>query len=38
MAEIVTGKGPKPSDNVRAFDAHEVLSRLGPSIQMPTSK
>lgn len=34
-AEIVVGHGPKPATNVRAFDAHEVLSRLGPSIQMP---
>lgn len=38
MAEVVMGKGPKPMDNVRAFDAHEVVARLGPSIQMPTSK
>ena len=29
------GKGPKPADNLRAFDAHEVVARLGPSIQMP---
>lgn len=35
VAEIVTGRGPKPADNVRAFDAREVLNRLGPSIQMP---
>ncbi|MCW3837861.1 hypothetical protein ACFQ1E_17595 [Sphingomonas canadensis] len=34
-AEIVTGNGPKPTDNVRAFDAREVTSRLGPSIQLP---
>lgn len=33
-AEVVMKKGPKP-DNIRAFDAHEVLSRLGPSIEMP---
>lgn len=38
MAEVVMDKGPKPSDNLRAFDAHEVVSRLGPSIQMPTTK
>ncbi|WP_213980986.1 hypothetical protein [Sphingomonas sp. dw_22] len=37
-AEIVTGKGPKPTDNLRAFDAHEVLSRLGPKIEMPKTK
>ncbi len=35
MAEIVIGRGPKPTGNVRAFDAHEVVNRLGPSIQMP---
>jgi hypothetical protein len=35
MAEIVTGRGPKPRDNVRAFDAREVLDRLGPQIRMP---
>jgi hypothetical protein len=35
IAEIVTGRGPKPADNVRAFDAREVMSRLGPSIQTP---
>jgi len=34
-AEIVIGRGPKPGDNVRAFDAREVLDRLGPSIRMP---
>jgi len=37
-AEIVTGKGPKPGDNLRAFDAHEVLNRLGPKIEMPKTK
>jgi hypothetical protein len=35
IAEIVTGRGPKPADNVRAFDAREVMNRLGPSIQTP---
>lgn len=34
-AEIVIGRGPKPGDNVRAFNAREVLDRLGPSIRMP---
>jgi len=37
-AEIVTGRGPKPSTNVRAFDAREVLDRLGPSIKMPETR
>lgn len=35
MAEIVTGRGPKPATNVRAFDAREVVDRLGPTIQLP---
>lgn len=34
-AEIVMGHGPKPPTNVRAFDAHEVIQHLGPSIVMP---
>lgn len=34
-AEIVTGRGPKPGGNVRAFDAREVVDRLGPSIELP---
>ncbi|MEG3177491.1 hypothetical protein U1872_14710 [Sphingomonas sp. RB3P16] len=34
-AEIVIGKGPKPKDNIRAFDAHEVVANLGPSIVTP---
>lgn len=38
MAEIVTGRGPKPGDNVRAFDAREVLDRLGPQIRMPEQR
>ena len=37
-AEIVVGKGARPNDNVRAFDAHEVLRRLGPSIVTPPAK
>lgn len=38
MAEIVAGKGPKPGDNVRAFDAREVVARIGPSLQLPKEK
>ncbi len=34
-AEIVVGRGPIPRDNVRAFNAREVVDRLGPSIIMP---
>jgi hypothetical protein len=34
-AEIVVGKGPKPANNIRAFDAHEVIAHLGPSIVTP---
>lgn len=35
MAEIVTGKGPKPAGNLRAFDAREVIDRVGPTIVTP---
>ncbi|MBX3594563.1 hypothetical protein [Sphingomonas sp.] len=35
-AEIVTGRGRKP-DNVRSFDARQVLANLGPSIQQPAA-
>ncbi|RYG75673.1 MAG: hypothetical protein EON59_17985 [Alphaproteobacteria bacterium] len=38
MAEIVTGRGPKPTTNVRAFDAREVLDRVGPSIVLPETR
>ncbi|WP_066796078.1 CC0125/CC1285 family lipoprotein [Sphingomonas soli] len=38
MAEIVTGKGPKPTTNVRAFDAREVIDRIGPTIVTPPTK
>jgi hypothetical protein len=34
IAEITTGRGPKPNDP-RAFDARAVLATLGPQIQMP---
>jgi hypothetical protein len=34
-AEIITGRGPKPAGNVRAFDAHEVTRNLGPTIVVP---
>jgi hypothetical protein len=33
-AEIVIGRGPKPN-NVHAFDARDVLQRLGPQIMPP---
>ncbi|MBO9712857.1 hypothetical protein [Sphingomonas sp.] len=36
-ANIAVGKGAKPGDNLRAFDAHEVLTRLGPNIAMPAA-
>jgi hypothetical protein len=34
-AEIIVGKGPKPRDNIKAFDAREVIHNLGPSIVTP---
>ena len=38
MAEIVVGKGRKPANNVRAFDARSVVDRLGPTIQVPEER
>jgi len=35
-AEIVMGRGPKPADDRRAFDARDVQTRLGPSIVRPS--
>nr|WP_174279242.1 hypothetical protein [Sphingomonas bacterium] len=34
-AEIVVGRGPIPRDNVRAFNAHDVVQRIGPTIVTP---
>jgi hypothetical protein len=34
-AEIVLGKGPKPRDNIRAFDARAVIDSIGPSVVVP---
>ena len=36
-ADIVMMKGKKPENEFRAFSADEVLSRLGPTVQMPTT-
>ena len=33
--EIVMGRGAKPADDRRAFDARDVTTRLGPSIIRP---
>ncbi|TKD50309.1 CC0125/CC1285 family lipoprotein [Sphingomonas baiyangensis] len=33
-AEILVGRGPKPQD-VRAFDARDVIENLGPNIRYP---
>lgn len=35
-AEIVMGRGPKPRDDVNAFDAREVIQNLGPRVTRPT--
>jgi hypothetical protein len=37
-AEIVMGKGAKPADDVRAFDARGVIDNLRPRIQYPAPK
>lgn len=34
-AEIVMGKGSPPSGEVRAFNARDVVERLGPTIVLP---
>jgi hypothetical protein len=34
-AEIVMGKGPKPANNIRAFDARAVIESIGPSVVVP---
>lgn len=35
VAEITTGRGPKPANNPRAFDARAVVETLGPTIEYP---
>ena len=37
-AEIVVGRGPIPRDNVRAFDARQVVDRIGPTVVTPDSR
>ncbi|MDO9223153.1 MAG: hypothetical protein Q7U20_05490 [Caulobacter sp.] len=34
-AEILLGRGPKPVNDPRAFDAREVMTNLGPGIVRP---
>lgn len=34
-AEIVMRRGPVPANEERAFDAREVMARLGPTIERP---
>ncbi|MDP1630045.1 MAG: hypothetical protein Q8L66_01335 [Caulobacter sp.] len=36
-AEIIMGKGAKPQDDPRAFDARDVMANLGPGIVRPAS-
>ncbi|MGN6269278.1 MAG: CC0125/CC1285 family lipoprotein [Sphingomonas sp.] len=37
-AEIVMGHGTAPRRDTRAFDAHEVIQNLGPTIVMPGTR
>lgn len=37
QAEIVVGRGPKPQD-VRAFDARQVIENLGPNVRLPDER
>ena len=34
-AEIVVGRGPSPRNNLRAFNARQVVDRIGPTVVMP---
>jgi hypothetical protein len=34
-SEIVMGRGPKPAADPRAFDAREVVARVGPMVPRP---
>ncbi|MNL51106.1 hypothetical protein D3C87_1741780 [compost metagenome] len=36
-AEILLHKGPKPAGDPRAYDAREIMTNLGPSIQRPVA-
>ena len=36
-AEILLHKGPKPAGDPRAYDAHEILTNLGPTILRPVA-
>lgn len=35
IAEVRLGDGPRPNGNLRAFDAREVIERIGPRITYP---
>ncbi|MDF2495519.1 hypothetical protein [Sphingomonas sp.] len=37
-AEIVMGKGTPPRGEVRAFNARDVIERLGPTIRLPEQR
>jgi hypothetical protein len=37
QAEILAGRGPKPQD-VRAFDARQVVENIGPNVRMPEER
>jgi len=36
-AEILLHKGPKPAGDPRAYDAREIMTNLGPTIQRPVA-
>ena len=37
-AEIFLGHGPKPTNNSKVFDAHEVTANLAPTIKRPEAR
>lgn len=38
IAEIRLGNGPLPDGSIRAFDAREVIARIGPRVEYPGEK
>ena len=37
-AEIFLGRGPKPANDPKAFDAREVMANLGPTLRYPEQR
>ncbi|UAK23837.1 CC0125/CC1285 family lipoprotein [Sphingomonas nostoxanthinifaciens] len=37
-AQVVMRRGPIPQNNIRAFDARQIVSTLGPTVQLPADR